>query len=246
MYRTAYARDFVGLQRQTPFGVRFAKLHGVGHDTAVGRFVAHVAGLQKAVGGSQVWIGGWRGAVAHHFELVAAREHRRGVELESIFRGERDPVHVVGQGVRAVGLHRHEFAGRVEAFDERRREEERGLTARDHHVTGRPLCHGLGDLVFAHELPRFVQRVAKAAVQVAAAQPNEDRRRAGPEPFALQRVENFVDLHKALWAFGVRDRHSRSRVSHRRPRCLRSLGTTPCRHWAPARKSSAPCFRRWC
>ncbi len=105
--------------------------------------------------------------------------------LESIFRGERDPVHVVGQRVRAVGFHRHEFAGRVEAFDERRREEERGLTARDHHVAGRPLCHGFDDRLFAHLLPRFVQRVAKAAVQVAAAQPNEDRRRAGPEPFAL-------------------------------------------------------------
>ena len=36
---------FVGLQGEPPFGMGFAKLHGVGHDAAVFRFVAQVAGL---------------------------------------------------------------------------------------------------------------------------------------------------------------------------------------------------------
>ena len=68
------------------------------------------------------------------------------------------------------------------------------FSASEYHERGKGVLHyRLDDLAFAHHGAAMVVGVAEVTLQVAAREADEHGSRAGVVPFALQRVEYFID-----------------------------------------------------
>ena len=187
------------MQRKAPSGMCQAIFNGIGHDALVFGLRFDATRLEKSVCGANVRIAVWWPAVADDLEFVTATEHGVCPLDKSIFGRERHPIGLWRNRVRAIGFNGYESPYGMEFFDERSREEERGLATCDHDVASGILCYTLGDLFFRELFSAFVEGVAEVALQVASAQSHENGRRSGPKSLTLQGIEDLIDFHAFRW-----------------------------------------------
>ena len=173
--------------------MRLAPCRGLLQQVAVARGVAGVAGLQIAVGGVDVGVGGGRGAGVDDFQLVAASLAQFGSLYEGVFGREGYPVDAGKHGARAVGLDGDAPAAVVQRGDEFGCDEKGGFASGEYDPRGGMAGDGFHDAPGGHHGRALVRRVAEGAAQVAAGKAHKDAWAAGVVAFALQGVEYFVD-----------------------------------------------------
>ena len=122
-----------------------AILDGFGREAGVFGGVACVAGLEIAVARLDVGILGDGLTIIDHFQFVAVGEQGLGGTAGGevrIFGGERDPIQIGGNGVRAVGFNRDVVACIMESVNEIAGDEERRFATSEDHALGWILAEG--------------------------------------------------------------------------------------------------------
>ena len=188
---------FLGLQRQVPLGMLLDVVNALEDYLAVTHLVAGVAGLQ-----AQIRVAA---DVAVQLRVVnAVEDDLHLVDLvgnepdllvnKAVLRRDGHPVDVLGDSTRAVGLHRHEETLLMEFVHQLLVDLQRRLSACEHHEGAVfPLSDFVEDVGGGHERMTGVVGVAEGAVEVAAAEADEDGCAPCVASLALQGIKYFVD-----------------------------------------------------
>lgn len=169
-------------------------LHHAGHRLGS---VAARTWLQEEMRGGQALVLCQVLPLVHHLHLVDMLQP----QLSALLGRAGHPVYAFGQGACAVGLYADVLACAVQHGYKTAVYPQRRLSAGEYHHACRVFLHFGQDVIVAHHGAAFVLCVAEGTLEVAPRKAHKHRGRAGVETFALQAVENLVNLSHTLQCF---------------------------------------------